>query len=55
LLSIARHIPLFTVEQQKEIIEIIIQRLDKEQDGDAKVRNLSANNAIYLLLLFFFF
>ncbi|KAK4516908.1 DNA-binding transcription factor yap1 [Mucor velutinosus] len=36
LLAIARQIPLFTVQQQKEIIEIIIHRLEKEQDGDAK-------------------
>lgn len=36
MLAIARQIPLFTVEQQKEIIDIIIHRLDKEQDGDAK-------------------
>ncbi|OAD00939.1 hypothetical protein MUCCIDRAFT_112360 [Mucor lusitanicus CBS 277.49] len=33
---IARQIFLFTVEQQKEIIQVIIHRLDKEQDGDAK-------------------
>ncbi|KAG1110271.1 hypothetical protein G6F42_015387 [Rhizopus arrhizus] len=36
LLAIARHIPSLTVEQQKQIIEIIMVRLDKEQDGDTK-------------------
>ncbi|KAG2214549.1 hypothetical protein INT46_003099 [Mucor plumbeus] len=54
LLSIARHIPLFSVEQQKEIIEIIIQRLDKEQDGDAKNRQITQeSNSMRLISTLF--
>ncbi|KAI9345097.1 armadillo-type protein [Pilaira anomala] len=36
LLLIARHIPLLNIKQQKDIIELLIHRLEKEIDHDTK-------------------